>query len=129
MRIGELAKATATKAETIRYYEREGLLPPPDRTDANYRDYGPEHRARLSFIRRSRELGFRLGDVRDLLALADDTSQPCDQVDQIASAHLEEVERKLADLKVMRDELTRMIGSCRQGTVGDCLIVEALGQR
>ena len=126
MRIGELAKATATKAVTIRYYESEGLLPSPERTTANYRDYGPEHLARLRFIRRSRELGFRLNNVRELLTLTDDTSQPCERVDQIASSHLADVERKLADLSKLRDELSRLVGSCREGSVAHCRIIESL---
>lgn len=129
MKIGELARATATKVETVRFYERAGLLPPPARTDANYRSYGPEHLQRLSFIRRSRDLGFSLDAVRDLLALADDRGKPCDAVDAIASGHLAEVERKIADLTAMRGELRRVIGSCRHNTVADCKIIETLGPR
>jgi len=129
MKIGELARATATKVETVRFYERAGLLPPPARTDANYRSYGPEHLQRLSFIRRSRDLGFSLDAVRDLLALADDRGKPCDAVDAIASGHLAEVERKIADLTAMRGELRRVIGSCRHNTVANCKIIETLGPR
>lgn len=129
MKIGELAKATATKVETVRFYEKAGLLPPPARTDANYRSYGPAHLRRLSFIRRARDLGFSLDAVRDLLALADDRGKPCNAVDAIASGHLAEVERKIADLSAMREELTRVIGSCRHNTVADCKIIETLGPR
>lgn len=129
MKIGELARATATKVETVRFYEKAGLLPPPARTDANYRSYGPAHLQRLSFIRRARDLGFSLDAVRDLLALADDRGKPCAAVDAIASGHLAEVERKIADLIALRAELDRMIGSCRRGTVADCMIIEALGPR
>lgn len=127
MRIGELAQATRTRSETIRFYEKEGLLQPPARTAGNYRSYGIEHRQRLSFIRRARDLGFRLDDVRELLVLADDRSQPCCAVDRIASTHLEEIEAKITDLGKMRDELTRLLGTCRQGTVDDCHIIETLG--
>ncbi|MBX9643172.1 MAG: helix-turn-helix domain-containing protein [Novosphingobium sp.] len=129
MKIGELASATATKVETVRYYETIGLLPPPARTSANYRAYGSDHLARLSFIRRARDLGFTLEAVRDLLALADDRGKPCDAVDAIASGHLAEVERKIADLTAMRGELRRVIGSCRHNTVADCKIIETLGPR
>lgn len=129
MRIGELARATRTRAETIRFYEKEGLLAPPARTSANYRSYGSEHRQRLSFIRRARDLGFRLDDVRELLALADDRSQPCGAVDRITSRHLEEINAKIADLGQMRTELGRMLSSCRQGTIDDCRIIETLGNR
>ena len=126
MKIGELAAATGTKVETIRFYEKSGLIPHPERTDGNYRSYGAEHLQRLSFVRRSRDLGFSLDDVRELLALADNRDQPCGAVDRIASKHLSEVERKLADLERMRNELSRVIGSCRKGTVGECLIIESL---
>ena len=129
MKIGELAKATATKVETVRFYEKAGLLPPPARTNANYRSYGPAHLQRLSFIRRARDLGFSLDAVRDLLALADDRDKPCGAVDAIASGHLAEVERKIADLGAMRDELKRVIGSCQRDTVADCKIIETLGPR
>lgn len=129
MKIGELAQATATKVETVRFYEKAGLLPPPARTDANYRSYGPAHLQRLSFIRRARDLGFSLDAVRDLLELADDRGKPCGAVDAIASGHLAEVERKIADLSAMREELTRVIGSCRHNTVADCKIIETLGPR
>ena len=129
MKIGELASATATKVETVRYYEKIGLLPPPGRTSANYRAYGIEHLARLSFIRRARDLGFSLDDVRELLTLADDRDKSCAAVDLIASGHLTEVERKIADLELMRDELHRVIGSCRKNTVDECKIIETLAPK
>ena len=127
MRIGELGKATATKVETIRYYEQTGLLPPPARTISNYRSYGEAHMARLSFIRRARDLGFGIEQVRALLDLADDRTRDCATVDRIATAHLEAVDRKIADLTALRRELTALIGSCKGGLVADCGIVEALG--
>jgi len=125
--IGDLGKATGTKAETIRYYERIGLLPKPPRTSGNYRDYGQAELGRLSFIRRSRDLGFSLDQVRALLKLADDRNCDCAGIDQIAKAHLLEVDRKLADLAALRRELKGVIGSCDGGTVADCRIIEALG--
>ena len=127
MKIGELAGATATTVETVRYYEKIGLLPPPARTSANYRAYGAEHLARLSFIRRARDLGFTLEAVRELLTLSDDKSQPCEAVDSIARVHLIEIDRKVSDLLALRSELDRVLGSCRQSTVADCLIIETLG--
>jgi len=126
MKIGELANATATNVETVRYYEKIGLLAPPARSASNYRSYGNEHLARLSFIRRARDLGFTLEAVRELLTLSDDTGQSCEAVDQIASAHLAEVERKIDDLSALRSELTRVIGSCRHGTIAVCKIIESL---
>jgi Cu(I)-responsive transcriptional regulator len=127
--IGELARATGTKVETIRYYERIGLLPPPARTGGNYRAYAQLHLDRLSFIRRGRDLGFSLDDVRELLRLSDDRQRPCGEIDQIARGHLAEVERKLADLAMLRGELRQLIDQCQRGTVAECRIIEALAPR
>ena len=125
--IGEMGKATNTKIETIRYYERIGLLPKPARTSSNYRDYGQAELGRLSFIRRSRDLGFSLDQVRALLGLSDDKSCDCAGIDRIASQHLVEVDRKIADLQALRRELKAVIDSCDGGTVAECRIIEALG--
>jgi Cu(I)-responsive transcriptional regulator len=124
--IGELGRLTGTKVETIRYYERIGLLAAPERTSGNYRAYGPEHLNRLSFIRRSRDLGFSIEQVRALLDLSDDRARPCEAVDAIAKEHLTEVDRKIADLRALRRELANMLNQCRCGTVADCRIIEAL---
>jgi Cu(I)-responsive transcriptional regulator len=125
--IGDLARATGTKVETVRYYERAGLLPVPPRTPGNYRSYGQVELKRLSFIRRARDLGFSLDQVRALLALSDDRGSDCARIDAIARGHLEEVDRKLADLTALRRELKAIITSCKGGVVADCRIVEALG--
>lgn len=124
--IGELGKATDTKVETIRYYERIGLLPKPSRTGGNYRAYGAAELGRLSFIRRARDLGFPLDQVRALLSLSDDRSRDCATVDALARDHLTEVERKIADLTALRRELTALLDSCKGGTVDNCRIIEAL---
>lgn len=124
--IGTLARATGTKVETVRWYERVGLLPAPARTSGNYRSYGRAHLDRLSFIRRARDLGFTLDQVRDLLQLADQRDRSCEEVDAIARAHLGEVERKIADLTALRRELADIIGRCGHGTIAECRIVEAL---
>ena len=124
--IGELGQLTGTKAETIRYYERIGLLVEPGRTAGNYRTYGPEHLNRLSFVRRSRDLGFSLEQIRALLDLSDDQDRPCEAVDAIAKQHLTEVERKIADLQALQRELNSMIDRCHRGTVAECRIIETL---
>lgn len=129
MKIGALASSTGTKVETVRYYEKIGLLPPPARTAGNYRDYGSDHLARLSFVRRARDLGFTLEAVRDLLAMSDDKKQSCEAVDTIARLHLGDINRKIGDLSSLRSELERVLKSCRHGTVAECKIIETLAPR
>ncbi|MEZ2354242.1 helix-turn-helix domain-containing protein [Caballeronia sp. RCC_10] len=124
--IGHLAKATGTKVETIRFYEKTGLLPEPARTEGNYRAYAADHLNRLSFIRRARDLGFSLEQVRELLALADDRSRSCSAIDAIATEHRLEVERKIRDLQALKTELDNLIDQCSCGTVAECRIIEAL---
>jgi Cu(I)-responsive transcriptional regulator len=128
MNIGKLAQAADTKAETIRYYERIGLLPSPPRTEGNYRDYSAADVRRLIFTRRARDLGFSIDQVRALLDLADHKDQSCEAIDVIAGEHLAEVKRKLADLMALRRELQFLIGQCRRGTRAECRILEALGR-
>nr|WP_320134758.1 helix-turn-helix domain-containing protein [uncultured Amphritea sp.] len=124
--IGEMAKVGNCKVQTIRYYEEIGMLLKPGRTVGNQRIYSQAHRDRLNFIRHSRELGFSLAQIRTILALNDDPSHCCAEVDKIARAHLSEVESKIARLDDMRTELQRMIGACAGGLVSDCRIIEAL---
>lgn len=127
LRIGDLARATDTSVVTIRYYERIGLLPAPPRDTGNYRTYDEGALRRLGFIRRCRGLGFSLDEVRALLALAQDAAHPCDAVDRITATHLEDVERKIADLSRLAGELRRIAASCRgAGPIHDCRIIEAL---
>lgn len=124
--IGQLAAAMATKVETIRFYEKVGLLPAPARTAGNYRAYDQSHLNRLSFIRRSRDLGFSVDQVRALLGLADDRDRSCEAIDIIAKEHLSDIDRKITDLHALRRELDSMITQCSCGTVADCRIIEAL---
>lgn len=124
--IGDLAKATETKVETIRYYERIGLLPAPSRTRGNYRSYSPKQLGQLSFIRRARDLGFSLSQIRELLGLSDQRRRSCEAVDTIAREHLAEVDRKIADLAALRRELDRIISQCSRGTIAECRIIDAL---
>jgi DNA-binding transcriptional MerR regulator len=127
--IGDLARLTGTKVNTIRFYEEGGLLPKAERTSSGRRIYRDADTQRLAFIRRSRSLGFPLDAVRELLTLADDTDQPCKAVDRIARAHLAEIDRKIADLSALRSELARVMGSCSHGTVANCKIIETLAPR
>lgn len=124
--IGELAKKTGTKVQTIRYYEDIGVMPLPARAANNRRLYKKTHLERLTFIRHSRELGFSLDDIRNLLALADQPGRSCNDVDVIARDHLRDVERKIASLRILEAELRRMIDHCSGGNVADCRIVKVL---
>lgn len=127
--IGRLAAATGVKVETIRYYERAGLIAPPARTTGNYRAYAKGDLDRLRFIRRTRDLGFTLEEVRAMLDLAAQRDRSCETVDAIATKHLDEVDRKIADLQGLRRELSAIIYSCAGGTVGECRILEAFGDK
>ncbi len=125
--IGDLSKATDVKVVTIRYYEQIGLMPFAPRTEGNYRSYQEEHVRRLRFIRRLRDLGFALQQVRDLLRLASEKNQACAEVDRITSRHLTDVEHRIRDLKKLAAELRRLSWRCQGGgLIADCRIIEAL---
>ena len=126
LRIGDLAGATATRVETIRWYEKVGMIAAPARSEGNYRLYDDAALARLSFIRRARNLGFSLDQVRALLAVAGDGAGDCGAIDGLAQRHVAEIDRKIADLRALRRELKALLASCQGGTVADCRIVEAL---
>ncbi|MGM0742497.1 MAG: MerR family transcriptional regulator [Pseudomonadota bacterium] len=127
LKIGDLARETGTKVVTIRYYEKIGLLPEPERSTSNYRTYTGETLDRLHFIRRCRALGFPLDQIRALLDLSSDAERPCDDVDRMAASHLAEVERKIADLTRLAKELRSISASCQGGgTISSCCIIDAL---
>lgn len=124
--IGQLASRTATRPETIRYYERIGLLAAPMRSAGNYRFYGEDQVQRLRFIRRSRELGFSIGQIRELVGFADRREQDCADVDNLVIAHIRDIEGRIRDLQAMHVELGRMIDGCPGGRVGQCRVLGAL---
>ncbi|OYU88999.1 MAG: transcriptional regulator [Bradyrhizobiaceae bacterium PARB1] len=124
--IGALSKASGVHIETIRYYERSGLLPKPARATNGRRVYDDGDVRRLLFIRHARDLGFDLGAVRDLLQLQEQPNQSCNGAWRLASAHLEAVEGRLRLLETLRAELTRMVASCRYGRVSECHVIDAL---
>ncbi len=105
MRIGELAKTAGVTPDTIRYYEREGLLPPAERTPSGYRDYGPQAVNDLQFIRKAQALGLKLSDVREVLEISAGGRQPCEHVQATVSARLAEVEKRLRELRALRATL------------------------
>ncbi len=124
--IGAAARRSGVKVETVRYYERIGLVAPPPRSAGGHRVYGPGAVTRLAFVRRARALGFTLGQVRDLLALADARETSCVEVERLARGHLAAVRGRLADLARMETVLAEMIARCAGGSVPDCPILEAL---
>lgn len=124
--IGALARASGCKVETIRYYERIGLMPRPARTEGGHRMYSDTQMKRLTFIRRARELGFAIGGVRALLGLVDGEGGTCAEVEAVALGHLDDVRAKIADLRTMESVLAGMVAECGDGAVPDCPVVEAL---
>lgn len=127
--IGRMSAATGVKVETIRYYERSGLIAAPARTNGNYRSYTERDLDRLRFIRRTRDLGFSIEEIRAMLDLAEQRDLSCGAVDTLASKHLADVDRKIADLRSLRRELATIIENCEGGTVDECRILEAFGAR
>lgn len=125
--IGEAARCSGVKVPTIRYYESIGLLPAPPRSEGNRRTFGADDLKRLGFIRHARELGFDLDSIRTLLALQADPDQPCEGADALAEARLAEVERRIASLVALKGELTAMLAACRREQIGDCRVIEVIG--
>jgi DNA-binding transcriptional MerR regulator len=123
--IGELAGSTGVAVETIRYYERIGLLPAPARTAAGYRLYGDDDVQRLLFVRRTRDLGLHLDAVRELLGLAGDRLRPCARVDRLVRDHIHELDHKIAGLVGLRRELQRIADSCQGGKIDECRILQS----
>lgn len=124
--IGWLASQTNCKVQTIRYYEQIGMMPEVPRSGGNRRLYGQEHADRLAFIRHSRELGFSLDAIRELLNLSDQPNQSCELADSIAQTQLRAVESRIERLLTLKVELERMITRCQGGQVSDCQIINVL---
>lgn len=125
--IGKLAKETGVKVVTIRYYETVGVLPAPSRTAGNYRTYNKDHAKRLQFIRRCRDLGFSLDQVRELLRLSSENAPSCSEVCRIADEHLRAIEFRVADLMRLASELRHISTSCNgRRPIADCRVMDAL---
>lgn len=124
--IGALSRRTGVNIETIRYYERIRLIPPPPRTDSGRRLYGAEDVRRLTFIRHARDLGFDIAAIKTMLALQDVPEASCEQVSRIATDQLAAVESRISRLLGLRTELTRMVSECDNGKVASCRIIEVL---
>ena len=126
MQIGDLSRASGVNIETIRYYERIGVLPKPGRQLNGRRTYAEGDARRLGFIRHARDLGFDLADVRTLLALQEQPEASCEDATRIAQVQLETVESRIAKLLSLRGELARMVSECKTGVVAECRVIEAL---
>lgn len=124
--IGTLGVLTATKVNTIRFYESIGLLPEPSRSPSGRRVYCREDVQRLSFIRHCRGFGFSVEAVRELLAITSDRAHTCEAVTSMARSFLDELDRKLTTLQTVRDDLNAMIDRCAGGRVADCTIIAEL---
>ncbi len=132
LKIGDLATRTCTNTPTIRYYEEIGLLPPAERQDGGQRRYGDADVKRLTLIRRCREFGFPIEQVRSLVALAEDSGRTCLEARDLAREHLAAVRAKLRELKVLERSLARFVVSCETACAGgpgpDCTILEDLAR-
>lgn len=127
--IGQLSRRTGVNIETIRYYERIKMLPKPPRTEGGHRVYGPTEERILAFIRRGRELGFTLDELRALIDLGGPLQAPCADVRDIAAKHLSDIRSKLADLRKLERLLAATIKQCEGGTMPECPVLEMLTPR
>jgi MerR family copper efflux transcriptional regulator len=126
MQIGRLAATAGVSVDTVRYYERARLLPKPTRTPSGYRTYPDQAVERLRFIRRAKELGFTLDEIRKLLALSDQRGAGVESIREIAALRLADVEARLSELSLLRDGLKQLVDACPgHGDPGDCPIVHA----
>ena len=123
---GQLSKHTGCHIETIRYYERIGILPAPSRSAGGRRQFTTTHMKRLMFIRRSRMLGFRLDEIRELLRLVDDDNHTCEEVELLTESHIRDVKIKIRDLGKIKRVLETMASRCAGGVVPACPIIEVL---
>ena len=123
---GELAKRFGCHPETLRYYEKIGLVPPPSRTRGGHRLYKIDDQRRLRFILRGRELGFSIVELRDLLSLVDSNVYTCGEIFDLTIDHLGSVRRKIADLKRLERTLARISSECSGGAVPDCPVIDSL---
>jgi MerR family mercuric resistance operon transcriptional regulator len=126
--IGLLAKRAKCKVETVYYYEKEALMPKPPRSEGGHRVYDIKHLKRLNFIRRSRDLGFSLKQVRELLTFIDEPNHCCGEVKSMASLQVQEVQQKIDDLQRLKQALNDMISQCKGDdyAIEDCPIVDSL---
>ena len=126
MQIGEVAQRTGVSAKMIRHYEAIGLIPAPDRRDSNYRDYGHHDVHRLGFVRRARDLGFSIPEIRDLLRLWADRRRTSASVKRLTKAHIAELDAKITLMMEMRATLADLADACEGNHRPDCPIIASL---
>lgn len=126
--IGQLAKKARCKVETVHYYEKSGIMPKPPRTEGGHRIYSLTHAKRLNFIRRSRELGFSIEQIKELLTLIDEPGHHCGEVKAMALLQSRDIQQKIKDLQQLQAGLNDMVRNCKGAdySVEDCPIIEAL---
>ena len=124
--IGQLAKKAKVKVETVRYYERRGLIPDPPRRESGYRMYSENDVARIRFIKRAQMLGFTLYEIMELLSLKVDPDTTCADVKKRAEMKIKDIEEKMRALKQMKMMLTKLVALCKGGPSGECSIIKAL---
>ena len=123
---GKLAKRTGCNLETIRYYEKIGIMPDPPRSPSGYRSYDENHLRRLRFIMKGRELGFSVEDIKILLGLVDRHAVSCGEVEKLAKTHLLLVHEKISDLHQIADVLSNTVKACSGGDVPECPLIDSL---
>ena len=124
--MGQFAERTGCDRETIRYYERIGLIASPNRTPNGYRLFHPSDTQRLGFILRCRQLGFSIDEVRSLLGLVDENRYTCSDIQSITQKHLTEIRKKLKHMRALERALKEMVADCKGGETPDCAIIDAL---
>jgi len=126
MRIGAAAEQAGVNVQTLRYYERRGLLPRPPRRDSGYREFPDEAVRIVRFIKRAQDLGFSLDEVEELIRLRNDKRRDRARVRAIAERRVRQIDRKLAELQAMKKALAHLVHCCREGSTLECPIIEAL---
>jgi Hg(II)-responsive transcriptional regulator len=129
MKSGQVAEAAGVNVETLRYYERRGLLREPPRLPSGYRAYGADAVQVVRFVRRAQELGFTLAEVETLLQLADGGPERCEAAQALAAERLAELERKIASLRALRDSLRRLVATCaRPRGERECPLIQSISE-
>ena len=124
--IGELSRQTGVGIETIRYFEKIGMMPVPGRSEGGNRRYNNDHLQRLFFINRCRQIGFSQTEIKALLSMVDDKGVSCAEVHSITTEHIADIRKKIRDLRKLEKVLTKMANECSRGDIPDCPIIETL---